>query len=77
MSRKVSIELQMPDDLKRFRLPKGVNARLQELLDQQDGGQPLSEAEREEAEGLVDMVDMLTLLRARAQRAGRSKRRKP
>lgn len=77
MSRIVAIELEMPDDLKRFRLPKGVNARLQELLDQQDGGQPLSEAEREEAEGLVDLADMLTLLKLRAQKAGRSKRRKP
>jgi hypothetical protein len=77
MSRTIAIELVLPDDLKRFRLPKGVNARLQELLDQQDGGEPLSKAQREEAEGLADMVDMLALLRLRAQRASRTKRRKP
>jgi hypothetical protein len=76
MSHTIAIELEMPDDLKRFRLPKGVNSRLQELLDQQDSGQPLTPAQREEAEGLVDMVDMLTLLRLRAERANRAKRRK-
>ena len=35
---KVEIELEMPDDLARFRLPAGVNARLQELLGRQDNG---------------------------------------
>ena len=33
MSRSVVIELEMPGDLRQFRLPRGVNRRLQELLD--------------------------------------------
>ena len=32
MSRSVVVELEMPGDLKKFRLPKGVNRRLQDLL---------------------------------------------
>jgi hypothetical protein len=71
MSRVVAIEVELPDDLARFRLPPGVNARLQELLDRQDRGQPLKEAERLEAEGLVDLAELLTLLRLRAEGAAR------
>jgi hypothetical protein len=72
---KVAIELEMPADLARFRLPAAVNARLQELLDRQDEGVFLSPAEREEAEGLVDLAEMLSLLRLRAER-GRKARKK-
>jgi hypothetical protein len=72
MSQSVAIELEVPDDLARFRLPPGVDARLQELLDRQDGGAPLTAAEQEEAEGLVDLAELLALLRLRAERlAGR------
>ena len=71
MSRVVAIEVELPDDLARFRLPPGVNARLQELLDRQDRGQALKEAERLEAEGLVDLAELLTLLRLRAEGAAR------
>ena len=60
---------QIPADLVRFKLPSAVQARLQSLLDQQDRGQPLSVAERGEAEGLVDLAELLTLLRLRAERA--------
>ena len=60
---------QIPADLVRFKLPPAVHARLQSLLDQQDRGQPLSVAERGEAEGLVDLAELLTLLRLRAERA--------
>ena len=67
MSQMVAIELELPDDLARFRLPPGVNGRLQELLDRQDRGIPLSEAERQEADGLVELAEMLTLLRLRAE----------
>ncbi len=52
----------------RFRLPAAVAARLQMLLDRQDSGALLTEAERAEAEGLVDVADLLTLLRLRAER---------
>lgn len=59
---------QIPTDLVRFKLPSAVHARLQFLLDQQHRGQPLSVAERGEAEGLVDLAELLTLLRLRAER---------
>ncbi len=68
MSLKVAIELEVPDDLTRLRLPAGVQARLQGLLDRQDAGRPLKAAERLEAEGLVDLAEWLTLLRLRAGR---------
>jgi hypothetical protein len=63
------IEVQLPGDLARFRLPAGVQTRLTELLDRQDSGQPLSASERDEAEGLVSLAEFLTLLRLRAERA--------
>ena len=69
MSQSIVIELEMPGDLKQFRLPKGVNHRLQELLDKQCRLGKLSSAERSEAEGLVDLAEMLTLLRLRAESA--------
>jgi hypothetical protein len=69
MSRCVEIELEVPDDLSRFQLPVGVDARLTQLLDRQDRGSPLSAAERLEAEGLVDLAELLALLRLRAERA--------
>jgi hypothetical protein len=69
MPRSVVIELEMPDDLKQFRLPKGVNVRLQELLDKQSREGKLSPAERREAEGLVDLAEMLSILRLRAESA--------
>jgi hypothetical protein len=68
MSESLLIEVQMPGDLARFRLPAGVQTRLQELLDRQDAGQPLTDAERSEAEGLVTLADLLSLLRLRAER---------
>jgi hypothetical protein len=71
MSRPIVIELEMPGDLKQFRLPKGVNRRLQDLLDKQSRDGKLSRAEREEAEGLVNLAEMLSLLRLRAERAAR------
>ena len=51
-----------------FELPPAVQARLQELLDRQDQGDQLTEAERQEAEGLVELAEFLSLLRLRAQR---------
>ncbi|MBM3853964.1 MAG: hypothetical protein FJ399_12550 [Verrucomicrobia bacterium] len=64
----VHLEVEMPDDLARFRLPAGVQQRLQALLDRQDAGFNLSAAEREEAEGLVNLSELLSLLRLRAER---------
>ena len=68
MSSAIHIEIEMPDDLARFRLPDGVQERLSSLLDKQDGGQPLTDSERREAEGLVNLADPLSLLRLRAER---------
>ncbi len=71
MSRHVLVELEMPAQMDDFRLPPGVNERLQDLLDRQDRGDALSDNEREEAEGLVTLTEMLSLLRLRAQRVWR------
>jgi hypothetical protein len=62
------VEVQAPDDLARFRLPAGVQSRLQDLLDRQDAGHPLTDAERSEAEGLVNVAELLTWLRLRTER---------
>ena len=64
----LTLDVDLPADLERFRLPEAVAARLQSLLDQQDAGKPLSLQERDEAEGLVDLAEFLTLLRLRAER---------
>jgi hypothetical protein len=64
----VTLEVDLPADLARFRLPGAVGARLKALLDRQDSGQPLTAQEREEAEGLVNLAEFLTLLRLRAER---------
>jgi hypothetical protein len=69
MTQVLSVELEMPDELVRLRLPHGVDARLQALLDRQDRGERLSQAERHEAEGLVALAEFLSLLRLRAERA--------
>ncbi len=74
MSSAIQIEIEMPDDLARFRLPDGVQERLSSLLDKQDGGHPLTDSERREAEGLVNLADLLSLLRLRAERlSGRTR----
>jgi hypothetical protein len=64
----LTLEVELPGDLARFRLPEAVATRLQTLLDRQDSGQPLTAEEREEAEGLVNLSEFLTLLRMRAER---------
>ncbi len=64
----LTLEVDLPDDLARFRLPEAVAARLQALLDRQDSGQPLTAQERDEAEGLVNLAELLTLLRLRVER---------
>lgn len=68
MLQHILVALEMPTDLDAFTLPPGVNERLQKLLDRQDQGQPLTAAERSEAEGLVNLAELLSLLRLRTQR---------
>ncbi|MFO0956438.1 MAG: hypothetical protein U0800_03100 [Isosphaeraceae bacterium] len=65
----LTIDLDLPDDLARFRLPAAVESRLQALLDRQDASHPLTDHEKAEAEGMVDLADLLALLRLRAERA--------
>jgi len=69
MSQSIHLDLELPDDLARFKLPEGVNERLTSLLDKQDSGQVLTEQERREAEGLVDLADTLTYLGLKARAA--------
>jgi len=64
----LTLDLDLPGDLARFRLPGAVAARLQTLLDRQDSGKPLTPLERDEAEGLVNLAELLTFLRLRAER---------
>ena len=66
--RHVLIKIELPMGLEHFRLPEGVNRRLQELLDRQGRGDKLTEDERQEADGLVDLADLLSLLKLRARR---------
>jgi hypothetical protein len=68
MAQKALIKIEMPFSVEQFKLPKGVNNRLQDLLDRQDKGEKLTTAERKEAEGLVDLAEMLSLLRLRSAR---------
>lgn len=67
MTKVIHLDLDLPGDLMRFKLPAGVNERLTTLLDRQDAGEELSSQERSEAEGLVDLADTLTYLGLKAQ----------
>ncbi len=69
MSQQILVKIELPEDLERFRLPRGVDDRLHVLLDRQDRGEELTLAERREAEGLVDLAELLSLLKLRAQSA--------
>ena len=71
MSRRASIKIELPFPIEQFKLPKGVDKRLQDLLDRQDKGEKLTAAEKNEAQGLVDLAEMLTLLRLRSERVQR------
>jgi hypothetical protein len=68
MSQHILVEVDIPTDLENFQLPSGVHQRLQTLLDKQDQGEPLTSAEREEAEGLIELSERLSLFQLRAQR---------
>lgn len=61
--------VEIPIELTQFQLPQAVQARLEFLLDRQDEGYTLSEAERQEAAGLVELAEFLSLLRLHSARA--------
>lgn len=65
----VHVNLELPDELESLVLPEGVDRRLQALLHKQDQGEPLTDDERAEAEGLVNLADFLSLLRLRVRRS--------
>lgn len=71
MSQHALVQIELPVALDQFKLPEGVNDRLQELLNRQDQGIALTASERKEAEGMVELAELLSLLRLRAQRISR------
>jgi len=68
----VLLELELPRDWGKFRMPAALDARLQELLDRQDGTGKLSRAERREAQALAELAEMLSLMKLRAERVSRN-----
>lgn len=74
MAESVLIQLDLPEDLTRFKLPPALDDRLQALLDKQDREGPLSEQERREAEDLVNLAELLSLLKLKAQQAAQGNR---
>jgi hypothetical protein len=66
----ITLQVDLPEDLARLRLPGAVAARLQRLLDRQEAGEVLTTDERDEAQGLVDLAEFLTLLRLREEGRG-------
>jgi hypothetical protein len=68
----VLVELDLPRDWRKFRMPAALQARLQDLLDRQDQEGKLSRAERREAQALVELADMLSLMKLRAESAVRN-----
>lgn len=58
--------VEIPLELTRFQLSPAVQSRLQFLLDRQDEGYSLSQAEQQEAEGLVELMEFLSLLQLRS-----------
>jgi hypothetical protein len=71
MTRSVLVQLDLPKDWRKFRLPPALQDRLQELLDKQDLHGKLSSGERREAAALAELVDWLALLKVRATLAAR------
>jgi hypothetical protein len=61
--------IEVPAELVPVQLPEGSQHRLQFLLGKQDVGENLSEAERQQIEGLVDVAEFLLLLKLKSQQA--------
>lgn len=74
MAQSVLVELDLPGDWRKLRLPSALHDRLQELLDRQDRDGKLSRRERREATALTELVDLLALLRVRAELAANRQR---
>lgn len=72
MAQNANIRIEMPLSAEKIKLPKGVDDRLQSLLDRQDRGEKLTTKERKEADGLVELAEMLSLMRLRSERVART-----
>lgn len=68
MVQNLSVKVEIPVPPRQIRLPKGVDDRLQRLLDKQDRGEKLTAAEKREADGLVELAEMLSLMRVKSER---------
>ena len=68
----VTVELELPQDWKRFQMPAALQARLSSLLDEQDRTGKLRKAERGEAQALTELADFLSLMKLRAEQAERN-----
>jgi hypothetical protein len=75
MSQTMLLEIEVPRDWRKLRLPPALHDRLQELLDRQDEKGKLTPRERREARALTELVDILALIKARA--AVKRQRRQP
>lgn len=75
MSASVSIELDLPNNWARFKLPRALDRRLTDLLDKQDLVGKLTPKERKEAEALVELSEWLSLMKLRARFAPARKKR--
>lgn len=71
MSKAVTIQLDLPRDWRTFRLPRGLQTRLQELLDRQDQTGKLSRRERQEANALAELAEMFSLMKLRVRLAAK------
>ena len=71
MSRAVMVQLDLPKDWRTFRMPRGLQVRLQELLDCRDEVGKLTRRERQEANSLVELAEMLTLMKLRVRLAAK------
>lgn len=73
MASSVLVELNLPRNWQKFRLPAALHDRLHELLDRQSLDGKLPARERREAEALVELVDMLTLMKAQVVQTRKGK----
>jgi hypothetical protein len=69
----VLIQLDIPRDWRKSRLPPALHARLQELLDRLDYEGKLTRSEHREALALTELSDMLTLMKLKAERVSRKR----
>ena len=74
MGESVVVELELPKNWRKFRMPRALHQRLQDLLDRQDLAGKLSVKERREAAALTELVDVLSLMRLRAEVAAKRRR---